>query len=305
MIVDTVPLHRLHQKVLPCGHPEINICPFCLDITLEAAIDWALNLATSVNPASLNNRNRRRARQAPRNNRDRPSTPHPAAPQVFLSPRAREPTTSVSSDPPAIYSTPPVIPSGEPVPQINQANSTGFVFPRIGQFAQPAPVPRPRIQIPQYTAQGPVFGPVVEQSSSSEEILHRLPSRARELHSYYPETIYVSSTLPTRSSQEITEFLTHSRILFQDRAARDVVINHPLEKAYEITTSPLNFQNLLWKAKVTISTSGIYEEYSWIRRRPNATRPDRAILVPAYSVQYQWNTESWTVTCVPNRHLRA
>jgi hypothetical protein len=137
--------------------------------------------------------------------------------------------------------------------------------------------------------------PFAEQSSSGEEA-HRLPSQALELHCYYPENIYVSSVLPTRTPRELQNFHEHCRQQYTSYSGLEVVFNHKLDQALGITTSPLNFQNLLWRTRIVLTPSGILEEYYWIRRRIRANSTDRATLEPAYNVAYPWNSDGWIVS---------
>ncbi len=76
-------------------------------------------------------------------------------------------------------------------------------------------------------------------------------------------------------------------------------ITHPIENIWQITNTPLEFQNLLWRSKVLVTHFGIYEEYQWIRRQYRPNYPERAILQPAYKVFYSWTSSSWSVSRLP------
>jgi hypothetical protein len=79
-------------------------------------------------------------------------------------------------------------------------------------------------------------------------------------------------------------------------AAIDYAFHQGLNRIHIITTSPLNFANLLWKSKVILSIHGIIEYYCWIRRRSSAHHATRASLEPAYQVNTDWNEYRYTVT---------
>ncbi len=118
---------------------------------------------------------------------------------------------------------------------------------------------------------------------------------ANPLYCHYPEYLYLATTLPTRSPAELTEFLRHCREVLNRNSGIDVHLNHPLTEARQITSSALNFENLLWKSRTTVSGAQVIEEYQWIRRLARAHRSDKAYLEPAFRVTYYWNQEGWTV----------
>ena len=118
---------------------------------------------------------------------------------------------------------------------------------------------------------------------------------------HYPEAIYVAEDLPTRKPRELRAFREHCRLQYErDRVT--LVLDQPLERLREYSTSPLNFQNFLWRSRTTVGYFGITEEYHWIRRQIQRNGPDRAILQPAYRVHYTWNEGGWTVTRLPRNH---
>ena len=144
----------------------------------------------------------------------------------------------------------------------------------------------------------PPSEPIIEQTSHDT-----LPGRTvlSELICYYPEQIYVSSVLPTRTPRELQEFQTHCQYLLTAAGGREIVYTHPLREVLNISTSALNFQNLLWKSRTTVTSAGIEEEYQWIRRRIRQDTVDRPILEPAYNISYPWNDDGWTVSRPPLR----
>ena len=148
-------------------------------ISLENVIDWAINLASRPN----NQSRFRRARHT------RVATPHPAAGIV-------SPSRDTLSSEPIIG----VVPNRD-ILRINQANPSAPIYPSINPertiFA-PVAVHAPR----------PTPAPLVEHSSESEETRF-VPTRANELNCYYPEALYVSSVLPTRTPLELNKYRLH------------------------------------------------------------------------------------------------
>ena len=186
------------------------------------------------------------------------------------------------------HRSPPVIPDPIPtpfpqwnIPRVNQANSSEAYYPAVAQ-----PIPERNRQS--------AFPLQERVSNSSSEEAHR--SSQDTDHCYFPERIYVSSVLPTRNSSELRGFHRYCRRQFAAYQNIEIVYELPIRLAQDITTSALHFQNLLWKNRTTISSTGIVEEYSWIRRQARNNSIDQAILRPAYTVTYPWNTEGWTVT---------
>jgi hypothetical protein len=179
------------------------------------------------------------------------------------------------------------------IPRINQVNPTEPIFPSISaerQIHAPIAVHAPR--------QAPA--PVVEHTSESDEPRF-VPTRANELHCYYPDAIYVSSVLPTRTPLELHEYRQRCQILLRESPAQTgSTLSHPLHHSRAITTSPLNFQNYLWRTRTRISQAGIIEEYHWIRCHSQRGSFDKAVLEPAYQVFYDWIVEGWTVTRSPS-----
>ena len=243
---------------------------------LDGAINWSIGLATAL--GNLSNRRRRGSRRT----QTHPPTPRPTG--IYLEARAGNSSASEQ----------PVVPSPRirPIPnrdtlRINQANRAEPLFPSI---TRPTPIPAHQVLSPPAA--------LVEPSSSEE--LHRPVGRATELHSFYPENIYVSSVIPTRTPQELQAYLSHCRTQYESHSGIEVVFKHELAKAYDITSSPLNFQNLLWRSSIVLTASGIVEEYCWIRRRTRLSASDRAVLIPAYNVTYNWIGDGWNVTRARN-----
>jgi hypothetical protein len=255
----------------------------------EGAINWSIGLATSL--INLSNRRRRGPRRT-RNPED-PPTPHPGTGLVL---EARAGYSSTSDQPVVPSPRPRPIPNRD-TPRINQANRNLRINQATGQepyfpsISQPVPV---RAHLPP-----PPVTTVVDPSSSSEEA-HRTFGRGTELHCFYPENIYVSSVIPTRNPQELQNYLSHCRTQYEAHSGIEVIFKHELRESYTITTSPLNFQNLLWRTSIVLTGSGIVEEYCRICGRTSASVPDRAILIPVYNVTYGWISDGWTVTRARN-----
>jgi hypothetical protein len=117
----------------------------------------------------------------------------------------------------------------------------------------------------------------------------------QELHCYYPEEIYLSSVLPTRTPRELRHFQEHCFRIYQHQEGLNIVYEHGINRIRQVTTSPLNFQGLLWKSKTTLSIGGITKYYCWIRRHTRTNNVARVNLEPAYQVSYDWTESSWTV----------
>ena len=133
------------------------------------------------------------------------------------------------------------------------------------------------------------------QVSPTEEV-HQLTFKNQELNCHFPEEIYVSSVLPTRTPRELRHFQQHCFDIYQHQEGLDVVFDQGLNRIRQITSSPLVFRNLLWKMKTTLSISGIEECYCWIRRQNKANGGARVNLEPAVKVTYNWSDYGWTVT---------
>jgi hypothetical protein len=80
---------------------------------------------------------------------------------------------------------------------------------------------------------------------------------------------------------------------------------HSIEKSFQITTSPLHFQNLLWHYNTAFHDTGIIKEYYWIKRSRTRNNPDRPYLEPAYSIYYPWIGTYWKTSQLDRlqRHL--
>ncbi|KAN0128680.1 hypothetical protein V8E53_013499 [Lactarius tabidus] len=59
---------------------------------------------------------------------------------------------------------------------------------------------------------------------------------------------------------------------------------------------PLNFQDFLWRSLILVTEAGITEEYQWIIRQVHPHLADKAVLQPAYRIDYSWNTSGMTVS---------
>ena len=126
-----------------------------------------------------------------------------------------------------------------------------------------------------------------------------------ELHCHYPEKIYLSSVLPTRTPRELRGFQHHCQEQYRTGAGQEFVYEFSLRDLREITTSALNFQNLLYRNQVILTASGIIEYYTRIRRNTRVNSTDTAYLEPAYEVSYTWNQNSWVVTQIESARERA
>jgi hypothetical protein len=244
-------------------------------ISLEDIFSWAINLASRSIPQNRLRRNRRH----------RVPTPHP---NVGLGSPSRN---TLSSSDPIIG----IVPNRD-LPLVNQANPSEPIYPSISaerQIYAPVAVHAPRF----------APAPIVEHTSESEETRF-VPPRTNELHCYYPEAIYVSNVLPTRTPLELHKFRQHCRTRLENSPAQTgLTLSHPLQHSRSITTTPLNFQNYIWRTRTRISQAGIIEEYHWIRRHSQRGRIDKAVLEPAYQIFYDWRAEGWTVTRSPNNHV--
>ena len=129
---------------------------------------------------------------------------------------------------------------------------------------------------------------------SPQEEIHQIMPQGQELHCYFPEEIYVSSVLTTRTPQELRHFQEYCSAIYQNQEGLDIVYEHGINRIRQITSSPLNFQTLLWKTKTTLSLRGITKCYSWIRRQNRANHTACIILEPAYQVNISWDKCLWT-----------
>ena len=143
--------------------------------------------------------------------------------------------------------------------------------------------------------------PAARQHSTSSEEAQFLDTQPTQLHCYYPEAFYIADHVPTRTPRELRQFKEHCRLQYQAQR-NTLVLDLPFSRVHEITSNPLNFQNLLWKTHTTLTHFGITEEYQWIRRQIRIGIPDNTILRPAYKVFYPWNTDGWNVSHLPRNH---
>ena len=140
----------------------------------------------------------------------------------------------------SLQSQPPVIP--DPVIScINQANQAKPIYPTVR--GPPVPVP-------------------ARQHSMSSEEADFLETHV-PAYCYYPENIYLGDALPTRTPRTLQAFKNHCRLQY-DQGRVTLVLDQPLDHLREFTSSPLNFQNLLWKGRTTVTHYSIFEEYYWI-----------------------------------------
>ena len=139
------------------------------------------------------------------------------------------------------------------------------------------------------------FLSVVERTTNSEEN-HYVPVQAHALHCHHPEKIYLSSVLPMRTPRELQEFQQHCQSQYQEESGQEFVYEFSLRDLREITTSMLNFQNLLYRNQVIFTASGITKYYAHIKRNMCVHSMDTAYLEPVYEVLYTWTQSSWVVT---------
>jgi hypothetical protein len=224
--------------VLPCGHPDSITCPLCPDKTLENIIEYILRLAFKDHTTRIS-RPRPLRRRPTQVTRERPRTPHPSPPQRTNQVRTED--RSRTPSPPS--SNPHIIPNQD-IPRINQAGHRMPAFPSIQTAVRP-------------------FVAFAERTPSSDNT-HNIRICARQLNCYYPDREYLSKVLPTHDHQELTAFQQYCFDQYQTTLGQELVYSHGIERIYEFSTSPLNFENLLWRTKITLSGPGIIEEYAYI-----------------------------------------
>jgi hypothetical protein len=235
------------------------------------------------------NRNPTNRHRRNRANNGEPGTPQPTAPR-FLATRNRHSPTSPAN--PVIQVTAPIVPT------IQQSQPREPLYLAVTTQPSPEFVSQPH----GYMYQVPTPSPNVEwrrqpvDDRSEPELIHRTPLAATTLYSYYPEDLYLSSILPTRSPTEIGEFLSHCRVEYNESSGQETIHYHNLTDVRQITTSVLHFQNLLLRHRIIINGAGVIEEYAHIKRQNRANALDKAYLEPAYRVQYEWNQNGWTVS---------
>ena len=150
---------------------------------------------------------------------------------------------------------------------------------------------------PHFTLRGKNIEPAAEKRLYT---LHPQTIQAQEIHTFYPEQIYISSVIPTCSPVKLREFKHHCITLLTNQTRPSLLLNHNLREIRHLTTSALHFQNLLWRKSVNITNNSVPESYSWIRRCMLQGRTDQAYLEPAYQVTYQYRHNEWTVYQVRN-----
>ena len=152
------------------------------------------------------NQSRNQTNRRPRNhsNNSEPGTPQLTAPR-FLTTRNQHSPTSASPATLAIQITAPTIPAiqqsqtGEPLYLVVSAPLSSQLVSQPHGYVYHVPTPSPVIE----WRRQPV------DDRSEPELVHQTPLAATTLYCYYPEDLYLSSILPTRSPVEIEEFLSH------------------------------------------------------------------------------------------------
>jgi hypothetical protein len=243
-----------------------------------------LTMQSSRIGQSMPHRDARRRRTA--HNQEDPPTPHPCTQERFLAPQVSERCFPTSISPATLAAPEPVVPT------INRAGPGEPLFVSI---ARPGTEPIYHVLAQPHKWVRREFRPVVERTTDSEEN-HYIPVQAHILHCHYLEKIYLSSVLPTRTPQELQEFQHHCQAQYQEGSGQEFIYNFSLRDLREITTSALNFQNLLYRNQVILTASGIIEYYACIKRNMHMHSMDTAYLEPAYEVSYTWTQSSWVVT---------
>jgi hypothetical protein len=173
----------------------------------------------------------------------------------------------------------PLFVSNPDIRQNHRAASSEPAFPSIYPNRRPA-----------RSNQAPVAPPPAPPPDDT----HENPVDPRYLHHYYPEELYVSSVLPTRTPRELRHFQDHCWSIYQQRGI-PCSITHGLDESRRITSSPLHFRNLLWRTVISFDKKGITELYYRITTYPRSNYPALPCLDPAYSVTYPWVGIFWTV----------
>ena len=114
----------------------------------------------------------------------------------------------------------------------------------------------------------------------------------RTFQAFLPEAKYLATIVPTRNKDELNAFCSHCWYLLQSCLERH--IEHLLSELNELTSDPIVFARYLWRYRTTINQSSILEDYQAIIR--SSRRPQVAKLVRAYTVFYDWNENSFTVS---------
>ena len=133
-----------------------------------------------------------RRRRTARNNED-PPIPHPRTQERFFAPRVGERHSLTFLSP-----TTPAIPESV-VPLVNRAGPGEPLFVSVARLGT-----EPTYHVPAQPREWVhrEFRPIVERTMDSEES-HCIPVQAHTLHCHYPEKIYLSSVLPTRTPREL------------------------------------------------------------------------------------------------------
>jgi hypothetical protein len=243
-------------------------------------IDWAITLASNLEQlARRGRRNRRpRSQSAPREPSPRPQQRVPPVPVIPIR-ASRSPSRAPGTPHPR--NTFPVHEqrsSGEDpvIPQRSLRRTREVLYPSLNQ------PPRTLAFVP----------PVIEPYSSTSTAVDTTPEHSAP---QFPEDFYISSFLPTRNATELRTLVDHCQLIRSETGGREAVFVHPLHETQRFSSSPLNFTGLLWKYRVTVTSSGILEEYRRITRLNRTDAVDRAILGRAYTIYIPWNADSWSV----------
>ena len=172
-------------------------------------------------------------------------------------------------------------------------SSRGTTSPRAPPVPPPAspllpPIPDYATPVyPSLATPAPVFiPPPPSPHASSPDLTGRSPQP------FLPEQLYLAKTLPTRTRAELQSFLNHCNYLLQNY--QEKVIRHSLTELHSITPNPVDFRGFLWRYKVVITRSGVFEDYREIVRNT----ADQVIAYKAYEVFYSWTDQSYTVTLI-------
>ena len=241
---------------------------------------------TSRTLAYLLNREPRTLRRRPR-----PSRSHSQPPFISTgTPNIHPPhiQTGTPSSSRIQPSAPAIIPIPIPVLPINQSTPLEPVYPAVSRYYdRRTPTPEPR-----HVSWTPARENLAHVTQTHTNV-HQIPVQIQDLHCHHPEEIYLSSVLPSRTPRELRYFQDHCWSIYQNRRGLETVFHHDLDESRQITTSPLHFQNLLWRTRTILSVNDITEEYYWIKRRTHIDRSDRPYLEPAYSITYPWVGIFW------------
>jgi hypothetical protein len=183
----------------------------------------------------------------------------------------------------------PPLPHVQTIRPIHQANASEPVFPTVARIITNNPrSTEPVSLLPDRDT--------LQHRTPPRSKAHQIQIRPQELHCYFPEELYLSSVLPTRTHRELRYFQNHCWNIYHRQHQQPCNFIHGLDESRRITTSPLHFVNLLWRTTTAIDRNGITEEYHWIKKRTIPHRPDIPYLQPAFSVTYPWVEIFWKTT---------